>query len=226
MNFHVSTKITLDVLIVEDDPAHMVRLTKNLALDPSLRLAGSFASGRAALNALVELLPDVALVDLGLPDIDGFELIRQIRARCPATDVLVVSVFGTEFHLLHAIEAGATGYLLKDSAATDFNAAIHAVHAGESPISPSLARHLLRRCVGMVPINPSPDAQDNLLLTQRETGILESIARGDSFPEISRKLFISPHTVKSHVKNIYRKLETHSRHDAVLAARQRGLIHP
>jgi DNA-binding NarL/FixJ family response regulator len=226
MRLNVAKQAVLDVLMVEDDPAHMARLCHNLTLDPGLRLAGAFASGRPALAALAELMPDVALVDLGLPDIDGFELIRQIRARCPATDVLVVSVFGTEFHLLHAIEAGATGYLLKDSVAADFNAAIHAVHAGESPISPSLARHLLRRCVGMAPTNPSPDAQDVQLLSVRETGILESIARGDSFPEIGRKLFISAHTVKSHVKNIYRKLETHSRQDAVLVARQRGLIHP
>ncbi len=204
----------------------MERLCNNLKLDSQLRLAGAFAGGKPALAAMAELLPDVALVDLGLPDMEGFELIRQIRARSPTTDVLVVSVFGTEFHLLHAIEAGATGYLLKDSPAADFNAAIHAVHAGESPISPALARHLLRRCVGMLPSNPSPDPRDMGLLSQRETGILEAIARGDSLPEIGRKLFISPHTVKTHVKNIYRKLETHTRQEAVLVARQRGLIHP
>lgn len=219
-------RVPLDVLIVEDEPFHMARLCQNLQLDKSLALAGAFSSGGAALDALAELLPDVALVDLGLPDMDGFELIRRIRARCPTTDVLVVSVFGSEYHLLHAIEAGATGYLLKDSPAADFNAAIHAVHAGESPISPALARHLLRRCVGMAPSNPSPDPKDIGLLSQRETGILEAIARGDSLPEIGRKLFISPHTVKTHVKNIYRKLETHTRHEAVLVARQRGLIHP
>ncbi len=216
----------LDVLVVDDEPFHLARLCDNLQLDARLHLAGAFSSGGAALARLEDLLPDVALVDLGLPDMDGFELIRQIRARCPATDVLVVSVFGTEYHLLHAIEAGATGYLLKDSAPADFNAGIHAVHAGESPISPSLARHLLRRCVGMAPTNPSPDPQHQGLLSLRETGILEAIARGDSFTDIGRKLFISPHTVKTHVKNIYRKLETHSRQEAVLVARQRGLIHP
>lgn len=222
----MSIEARLSVLVIEDEPFHLARLCDNLRLDARLSLVGAFSAGRPALARLEELLPDVALVDLGLPDIDGFELIRQMRAACPTTDVLVVSVFGTEYHLLHAIEAGATGYLLKDSAPADFNAAIHAVHAGESPISPALARHLLRRCIGMAPTNPSPDPQALGLLSLRETGILEAIARGDSFTDIGRKLFISPHTVKTHVKNIYRKLETHSRHEAVLVARQRGLIHP
>ncbi len=217
---------SLTIVMIEDDPDHRTRLACNLALDARLRLIGSFPDGLSALASLPDLLPDVVLVDLGLPDIGGFDLIRQIRRHCPSTDVLVVSVFGSEYHLLHAIEAGATGYLLKDAIATDFNAAIHAVHAGESPISPSLARHLLRRCVGMAPTNPDPDPQDAQLLSPREIRILETIARGDSFPEIGQQLFISPHTVKSHVKNIYRKLETHSRQDAVLVARQRGLIHP
>jgi DNA-binding NarL/FixJ family response regulator len=226
MNTNIPPNSSLDVLIIEDDPTHMARLRKNLAHDPCLQLVGSFQTGQSALTDLAKLSPDVALVDLGLPDIDGFDLIRKIRARSPVTDVLVVSVFGTEFHLLHAIEAGATGYLLKDYAAEDFNRAIHAVHAGESPISPSLARHLLRRCVGLAPSNPSPNPEDTDLLSPREKNILEAISRGDSFPEIGRKLFISPHTVKSHVKNIYRKLETHSRQDSVLIARQRGLIHP
>lgn len=216
----------LDVLIVEDDPAHLTRYQDNLAQDPKLRVLGAFEGGRAALAAAPELQPQVALVDLGLPDIDGFELIRGLRRVCPGTDVLVVSVFGSEYHLLNAIEAGATGYLLKDSGPTDFNTAIHAVHAGESPVSPALARHLLRRCIGLTPTNPSPQPEDLGLLSQREKAILECVARGDSTGEIGRRLFISPHTVKTHVKNIYRKLEAHSRHEAVRVARQRGLIHP
>jgi len=216
----------LEVLLVEDDPAHLQRYRDNLAQDAALRVVGAYEGGRPALAACADLLPHVALVDLDLPDIDGFELIRGLRSQCPETDVLVVSVFGSEYHLLTAIEAGATGYLLKDWGATDFNAAIHAVHAGESPISPALARHLLRRCIGMAPSNPAPAPQDAGLLSQRETRILECIARGDTVSEIGRRLFISAHTVKTHVKNIYRKLETHSRHEAVRVARQRGLIHP
>jgi len=217
---------TLDVLIVEDDPLHLARYQDNLAQDAGLCVVGAFELGQPALAAAAELLPHVALVDLGLPDIDGFELIRGLRRQSPGTDVLVVSVFGSEYHLLNAIEAGATGYLLKDSGPTDFNVAIHAVHAGESPVSPALARHLLRRCIGIAPTNPSPQPEDLGLLSQREKAILECVARGDSATEVGRRLFISPHTVKTHVKNIYRKLETHTRDEAVRIARQRGLIHP
>ncbi|MCW5648515.1 MAG: response regulator transcription factor [Ramlibacter sp.] len=216
----------LDVLLVEDDPAHLARYRDNLSLDPGLRVVGAFEAGRPALQAAASLLPHVALVDLGLPDIEGFDLIRELRRCSPGTDVLVVSVFGSEYHLLTAIEAGATGYLLKDSGPTDFNAAIHALHAGESPMSPSLARHLLRRCIGMAPANPAVAHEDADLLSRREAAILECVAQGESAAEIGRRLFISPHTVKTHVKNIYRKLETHSRHEAVRVARQRGLIHP
>lgn len=217
----------LDVLLVEDDPAHLQRYCDHLAQDAALRVVGAFEAGLPALAACAALQPHVALVDLGLPDMSGFDLIRGLRSQCPQTDVLVVSVFGSEYHLLTAIEAGATGYLLKDCGATGFNAAIHAVHAGESPISPALARHLLRRCIGMAPpSNPAPDPQDAGLLSQRETRILECIARGDTVPEIGQRLFISAHTVKTHVKHIYRKLEAHSRDEAVRVARQRGLIRP
>ncbi|MBK8065665.1 MAG: response regulator transcription factor [Betaproteobacteria bacterium] len=217
---------TLRVLLVEDDPAHLEQYLTNLAGDPSLANVGGYSTGKAALEAVAALAPDVALVDLGLPDMEGFDLIRGLRARSPSTDVLVVSVFASEYHLLSAIEAGATGYLLKDAGAPDFNAAIHAVHAGESPISPALARHLLRRCIGMAPANPEPHPAYAGLLSPREVEILESIARGESLAEIGRALYISPHTVKTHVKNIYRKLEAHSRPQAVQLAKQRGLIRP
>lgn len=222
----MTSDLPLSVLLIEDDPTHLARYRENLSRDPRLLVVGAFERGQAALAAAVEVLPHVALVDLGLPDMDGFDLIRQLRQCSPGTDVLVVSVFGSEYHLLSAIEAGATGYLLKDSGPTDFNAAIHAVHAGESPMSPSLARHLLRRCIGMTPSNPAVAEHDAALLSRREVIILECVARGDSTTEIGRSLFISPHTVRTHVKNIYRKLESHTRHEAVRIARQRGLIHP
>ena len=216
--------MSIDVLIVEDEPAHLERYLRNLALDADMRVVGLFSQGRPAMSAIAALAPRVALVDLGLPDISGFDVIAAFRAESPATDVLVVSVFGSEYHLLTAIERGATGYLLKDSGPMDFNAAIRAITAGESPISPSLARHLLRRCVGMVAVNPSPAPEDLDLLSLREIAILEAVARGHSMAEIATQRYISPHTVKTHIKNIYHKLQVHSREQALRAARQRGLI--
>ena len=229
--------IRTSVVIVEDNALHAQRYRENLARDPSLVLVGEFDSASAARAAVAKLAPDVALVDLGLPDGSGFEVIRHIRATSPHTSVMVVSVFGGERNLFEAIEAGATGYLLKDSLPDDFNASIHALQAGESPISPALARLLLQRLrpggaapaapvAASVPeaAAPSVDPSVPSPLSPRETTILEAIARGRSLPEIGESLHISPLTVKSHVQKIYRKLEATSRQHAVYLAQQRGIL--
>lgn len=221
----------ITVAVVEDDPLHRERFRDNLRTDASLRLAAEFATVAEALAALAGLLPDVLLVDLDLPDGSGFDVITHTRQASPGTEIMVVSVFGGESNLLRAIESGATGYLLKDSLPQDFTATIHALRAGESPISPPLARLLLRRYqAGATPAHqrtaadaPAAVAQDGTL-SPREVAILDLVARGISFAEIAQQLFISPHTVKTHVRNIYGKLEAHSRSHAVYIARQRGLI--
>ena len=226
------------VILVEDNPLHAQRYRENLAQDPALQLVGEFACARDAIAQVESLAPDVALVDLGLPDLDGLHVVRHIRERLPRTAVMVVSIFGNERKLLDAIGAGATGYLLKDSKATDFNQSIHALQAGGSPISPSLARHLLQR---MRPAEDSaaveeppattaaavPDKGEAASpLSKRETSILNAIAHGRAIAEIGDDLHISPLTVKTHVQNIYRKLEARSRQHAVFLAQQRGLLKP
>ena len=190
-----------------------------MAEDARLELVGSFNAARPAIEAVAALRPDVALVDFGLPDLSGFQVIRHIRAVSPLTAVMVVSVFGGERNLIEAIEAGATGYLLKDSGAAEFNRSIHAVCAGESPISPSLARHLLARLQPAAAPAASP-------LSPRETEVLEAIVRGHSVAEIAEALYISPLTVKTHVQKIYRKLEANSRQHAIHLARERGWVGP
>lgn len=223
--------IRTSVVLVEDNPLHVQRYEENLARDPSLVLAGVFATAAAACAAVGSLAPDVALVDLGLPDGSGFDVIRHIRRASPHTSIMVVSVFGGERNLFEAIEAGATGYLLKDSLADDFNASIHALQAGESPISPALARLLLQRLRPAAPAAGAPAvaeapaaAVEPSPLSVRETAILEEIARGRSLNEIGETLHISPLTVKSHVRNIYGKLEARSRQHAVYLAQQRGIL--
>jgi DNA-binding NarL/FixJ family response regulator len=224
-----STFRTASVVIIEDDPSHRQRFREHLLLDAGLTLAGEFPNAATAIAAIPPLLPDVALVDLGLPDKSGFEVIDHIHRVAPVAEIMVVSVFGGERNLLQAIEAGATGYLLKDTHANDFLAAIHALRAGESPISPSLARHLLNRYLVAPESNPraEPAARAQAeagVLTTREIDILERIAAGASLGEIGQTLFISAHTVKTHVKNIYRKLEAHTRMQAVQIAQRRHLI--
>ena len=224
----------LTVLVVEDNALHAQRYRENLAEDPGLALVGDFATAAEAMAAAAALAPDVALVDLGLPDGSGFDVIRHIRRVSPRTSIMVVSVFGGERNLFEAIEAGASGYLLKDSLPGDFNASIRSLHDGESPISPALARLLLVRMraaqapAAAVPaaesIAPAQPAAVESPLSKRETTILEAIARGQSLAEIGEALFISPLTVKTHVRNIYRKLEATSRQHAVYLAQQRGLL--
>ena len=227
------TAVRVSVVMVEDNPLHLQRYRENLALDSSLVLLVEFGTAREIMAAVAGLAPDVALVDLGLPDGSGFDVIRHIRRVSPQTAVMVVSVFGGERNLLEAIEAGATGYLLKDTLAGDFNASIHALSAGESPISPSLARLLLQRMRPGAPAAPdavapvaapSQPIPEHSPLSARETSILEAIARGRSLAEIGAALHISPLTVKTHVQNIYRKLEATSRQHAVFLAQQRGLL--
>lgn len=219
---------TVRVVIVEDDPSHRERFRDHLRLDDRLELVGEFANATSAMTAIPPLIPDVALVDLGLPDKTGFDVIEHIHRAAPRAEIMVVSVFGGERNLLQAIEAGATGYLLKDTMPPDFLAAIHALRAGESPISPSLARHLLKHYhdLSEPATGASPDAQSGEGLTAREIDILQRIASGSSVAEIAQRLFISTHTVKTHVKNIYRKLEAHSRIEAVNIAHRRHLIGP
>src|SRR5450432_1523591 len=218
------------VVVVEDDPSHRERFRDHLRLDDRLTLVSEFANATTAMAAIPPLVPDVALIDLGLPDRSGFDVIEHIHRAAPRAAIMDVSVLGGERNLLRAIEAGATGYLLKDAMPPDFLAAIHALRAGESPISPSLARHLLKHYHDVAEPGAEaealPDDQSSEGLTAREIDILERIASGASIAEIAQRLFISTHTVKTHVKNIYRKLEAHSRIQAVTIAQRRHLIGP
>ena len=144
--------MSISVLVVDDEPEFLRRFSEAVLSDAELQLLGAVATGEAARAMLQATTPDVTLVDLGLPDIPGVELIRETTRRRPDADMLVITVFGDDEHVLASIEAGATGYLLKDTTVERIVAAIKEVHAGGSPISPSIARRVLARCrVGTVP---------------------------------------------------------------------------
>jgi DNA-binding NarL/FixJ family response regulator len=213
----------LRVMVVEDDPVFLNRFCKIIASDPELELFAALRDGRAARETLALDSPDVLIIDLGLPDISGIEIIRETAQRYPKTDIMVVTVFGDEGHVIASIEAGATGYLLKDSLPNEFIDLIKQLHAGGSPVSPMIARQLLKKFrpndrVGLVPL------PDQRALSGRETEILSLIAKGFSFGEIAALLEISPHTVTTYVKKIYQKLAVHSRGEAVYEANKMGLI--
>ena len=220
--------MTTSVLIVEDTPEFMRRFSDAVLADPGLALAGVVGTGRAAIAMLDAQPPDVMLVDLGLPDIDGVEVIRHAARHHPQCDVLVVTMFGDDQHVVASIEAGATGYLLKDAGAGPIAASIHELRAGGSPISPSIARRVLARFrIGAAPAvaaQPVPKDAAPSPLTERETEILRLAAKGLSFETIGELTDISPHTVVAHVKKIYRKLAVHSRGETVYEASQMGLL--
>ena len=218
------------VLIVEDEPEFMRRFTNAILSDPALALAGSAGTARAAIGMLDVQPPDVVLLDLGLPDLDGVEVIRHaVRQRC-GCDVLVVTMFDDDQHVLDSIEAGAAGYVLKDALPESIVSSIRDLSCGGSPISPGIARRILDRFrVALAPARAAPSSAppkpgSAALLTDRETELLRLTAKGLSFETISELMGISPHTVVAHVRKIYRKLAVHSRGEAVYEATQLGLL--
>ena len=215
------------VMVVEDDPVFLTRFCGIVASEPELALLAAVGDLASARHMLARRAPDVLLTDLGLPDGSGIDLIRETARAHPQTDIMVISVFGDEGHVLASIEAGATGYILKDSLPEEFVGLIRQLRAGGSPISPVIARQLLKRFrpATSVPAasGASPPAVAEAGLSPRETEVLSLIAKGFNFAEIARLLTVSPHTITAHVKKIYQKLAVQSRGGAVYEATKVGL---
>ncbi len=225
----------ISIIIVEDEPEFRRRFAQIIDSEPTMRLAGVAANKREAQLLIDREEFDVMLIDLGLPDGTGIDLIRSVSQRKPDVDIMVVTVFGDEQHVVSSIEAGATGYVLKDSTPADVISCIRLLRAGGSPVSPVVARSVLRAIRSRMGVpaagvasstatpTRSPNAENNPL-SARETEILQLLAKGMSFNEIGEILGISPHTVTAHIKKIYRKLAVHSRGEAVYEASQMGLL--
>lgn len=213
----------ISVLIVEDEPELQHRFCEAVRADSGMSLAAAVSNGSDAIAALRASEPDVLLLDLGLPDFNGLQVIRHAAQHNPQCDVLVVTMFGDDQHVMSALEAGATGYLLKDAGLDRIAASIRELHAGGSPISPGIARRVLSR-LRVAAAAPANEGAEQAQLTQRETELLRLTAKGLSFDTIGQVLQISPHTVVAHVKKIYRKLAVHSRGEAVFEANRMGLL--
>lgn len=228
------------VLIVEDDAPMRVFFAASVRDHPGLELAASVdsvAQACAWLDREAGNPVDVLLVDLGLPDGSGLDVIRHARRSHPECEALVVSMFGDEDNVLASIEAGALGYVHKDATPEDIAGTILEMKGGASPISPLIARRVLARCrdLGARPTPAPPNAaaplaedapDERVLLTPREQEVLELIARGFSYLEIARLLSVTVHTVQTHVKSLYGKLAVHSKNEAVFEAGRLGLLGP
>jgi len=205
------------VLIVEDDARFREAFSQAVLRAPDMRLIGAAPDFRSGL-ALLQARPTVLLVDLQLPDGSGIDLIRAAARQEPPCDVMVVTVFGDERNVLQSIEAGATGYLLKDVPADELVQQIRVLRAGGSPISPIIARQLLTRFA-------PPEAEVDPLSAQ-EVRVLTLTAKGHTYDEIAVLMQISRHTVQTYVKRIYRKLQVNSKLGAVSEGRRLRLIQP
>lgn len=221
--------IPIRVGIVEDD----IRVNQSLAaavnMAADMQLAWSETTRAGALSALARHPVDVLLVDLGLPDGSGIDVIREAHDRLPRCDVMVCTIFGDEAHVLQSIEAGAHGYLLKDSPSGTIAEEIRLLRSGGSPISPLIARLVLGRLRPALPSSGPAEVVEGkpgVSMSRRETEVLELITKGFTYEEIARKLGVTRHTVQTFVRRIYAKLEVGSKIEAINAARQQGLLGP
>src|SRR5499427_399326 len=209
------------VALVEDDREARDRLVESIRQQGSLELVAVYSTDAEALAGLESGAPDVLLVDLGLPDISGLDVVRFVSARYPDCDILVISIFGDEANVLASLEAGARGYLLKGSLLHDIAFDIQDLRNGGSPLSPVIARQVLKR---LRPEIPERKTDEETVLTARETEILNAISRGFSYAETAQLLGVSVGTVHTFLKRIYRKLAVHSKTEAVFEANRLGLI--
>lgn len=220
-----------EVVIIEDNPEFLFKFTEVIKGDPEFLFKGSARTAAEGISLIERSRADVYLVDLGLPDMSGIEVIKHATKTYPDCDAIVVTVFGDDTNVIESIEAGATGYVLKDSSYREILDCIRTIRHGGAPVSPLIARKILKKfhtdnrtIISDQIISEHPPQPEIEALTDRETQILRALSKGLSFNEIGEMHTISPHTVARHVKKIYRKLAVHSRGEAVYEATKMGII--
>ena len=212
------------ILLLEDDKPIRERLTGIIEAWPHGQLVAACAALAETIQVIGRETIDLLITDLKLPDGHGVQAIRALRTQQPQAEAMVISVLADDRNVIEAIEAGASGYLLKDSDPINIIDAIVDLLGGRSPISPTIARTIIRRIAGKDTEQSEPAQDNGEKLTPREMDILWGIAKGFTYGELAERLEISKQTVPVHIKNIYRKLQANNRSEAVYEASRRGLI--
>jgi DNA-binding NarL/FixJ family response regulator len=212
------------ILIADDQ--ELVRTGFHVVLDaePDLEVVGEAADGFAAIEAAETLEPDVVLMDIRMPNLDGIEATRRIAAGGRSPRILILTTFDLDDYVYEALRAGASGFLLKDARADELRQAVRMVASGDALLSPAITRRLIESYTRRPPptLHPAPLAE----LTPRELEVLRLVARGLSNADIARELIVGDATVKTHVARIFSKLDLHDRAQAVVLAYESGLVQP
>ncbi|MGD2077027.1 MAG: response regulator transcription factor [Chloroflexota bacterium] len=209
---------TIDLLIVDDHPVVRDGLIAILSTQPDFNVVEEAASGEHALTLFQQVQPDVILLDLEMPGMDGVEVIKRLRQMQPEVKIVVFTAFDTDERILNALQAGAKGYLLKGVPRSELFEAIRVVHGGGSLLQPVVASRLLNQLSGTETSGPAEE------LTPRESEVLQLLAHGKTNKEIATELVISERTVKFHISSILAKLGATNRTEAVTTAIQQGLV--
>jgi DNA-binding NarL/FixJ family response regulator len=207
----------MKVSIVEDDVLLRQNLKLLLSGETGISVASVYGSAEEALAGVKRARPDILLTDIGLPGMSGIELIRLIKVQMPDLEIMAHTVFDDRETVFAAIKAGASGYILKGSTPRDLIDALHTLERGGSPMSPKIARKVIREF-------QSEGVDEQYLLSHRETEIVKEVESGLTYKDIATRLGISPHTVHTHIKNIYEKLHAKDRQGALISARKKGII--
>ncbi len=218
----------IKVLLVDDQPLLRTGFGLILATEPDIEVVGEAADGEVALVQAQALQPDVVLMDVRMPRMDGIEATRRLTAAGAGPRVLVLTTFDHDEYVVEALRAGASGFLLKDAPADDLVAAVHIVHRGEAIVAPTVTRRLLDRFASSLPSAAAPPTAHGPaatdVLTDREREVLLLVARGLSNAEVAAELVVSETTVKTHVSNVLGKLGLRDRVQAVVLAYETGLV--
>ena len=213
------------VLIVDDDDLMRAGLAELLAVDHTIHVVGEAADGREAVRLTARLAPDVVLMDVRMPDLDGIEATRQLATAAPNAKALILTTFEDDAYVFGALRAGASGFLLKRTRPEELIAAVHTIAAGESLLSPSVTRLVIDRAARESTPGPA-DTSKLDALTPRERDVLGALAQGMSNREIASALFVEESTVRTHVKRVLMKLQLRGRVQAVIFAYENGIMQP